>query len=150
MARGPRGHPRCCGRAGKTEETEAQRPAEQHRRCTPLLTHNFSKLPPPFPAVHGLTMQGSNILGDFTPAAFPWAAHSSCCPASQPGSSPAAGLCGLKGLFLSRPVSAGTILLPQLPGPSQSRLHTARLCPPVSRASLPGAASIVSPVPHWV
>lgn len=24
-----------------------------------LLTHNFSKLPPPFPAAHGLAMQGS-------------------------------------------------------------------------------------------
>lgn len=38
-----------------------------------LLTHNFSKLPPPFPAVRGLAMQDSSILEDFTPAAFPWA-----------------------------------------------------------------------------
>lgn len=66
-----------------------------------LLIHNFSKLPPPFPAMYGLTVQGRSILRDFSPAASPWAARSPHCPALQPGPSPAAGLRGLIGLFLS-------------------------------------------------
>lgn len=35
--------------AGKTVKTEAQRPAEQRRRCTALVTHNFRNRPPSFP-----------------------------------------------------------------------------------------------------
>lgn len=82
-----------------------------------LLIHNFSKLPPPFPAMHGLTVQGSSILRDFSPAAFPWAARSpplSCSPArTQPSCWPS----GTKRAFsLPRPISAGTVLLLQLPG----------------------------------
>lgn len=129
---------------GKTVETEAQRPGEQCRRCMALVTHNFSKLPPPFPAAHGLTVQGSGILGGF---------HSSCIslgstwlqsPARlQPSYWP---LGTKRAISPSCPISAGTVLLP---GQIQSRLQTSRRCPPLSHASLPGAVPVTSPMSCW-
>lgn len=79
--------------AGKVGETEAQGPGSSAGDVQPLLM-GISANSPPRPAAHGLAVQCGSIPGDFTAAAFAWAARSP--------RSPEDGLPARKGIFLSR------------------------------------------------